>query len=258
MTSSPFPQHLSPTSIDRWRVCPRRFFYQDVQRLPFEESRTLEQTLGDVVHKVLESLFRIEPAKRNPEMLERLVEWNVLRFSTRAMLREDEKVRLGDEARRQLLEYVRSSDMEARPLKLEQPFRLRLSNGTTITTRVDRIDRGLSGLLEVTDYKTGRHQIDEQDLARETAAIVQLHAIGKASDQPVEKVTWRYLRSGDVVSWWPEAEDVDAATDRLIGVLRKMHRDLDYDPNPGPQCTYCPFRGICPTSPGESRIADAA
>jgi RecB family exonuclease len=239
-------------------VCPRRFFYQDVQRLPFEESRTLEQTLGDVVHKVLESLFRSEPAKRNPEMLERLVESNVLRFSTRAMLREDEKERLGDEARRQLVEYVRTADMEARPLKLEQPFRLRLSNGTTITARVDRIDRGPSGFLEVTDYKTGRHQIDEPDLARETAAIVQLHAVGKASDQPVERVTWRYLRSGDAVSWWPEAEDVDSATDRLIGVLRKMHADHDYDANHGPQCVYCPFKGICPASAGESRVAEAA
>jgi RecB family exonuclease len=248
MTSSHVPMQLSPTSIDRWRVCPRRFLYQDVQRLPVDDAKTFEQILGEVVHKVLETLFRLKPAKRDHDAIARLVDLAVLRFSTRGALAEGDRERLREEALHLVERFIESSGVDARvrPLKIEQAFQLRLKNKTTILTRVDRIDRAQSGLLEIIDYKTGRNQLDVRDLGYETAPIVQLHAVGKASDIPVEKVTWVYLRTGEHVVWWPEIEDVDTATDRLITVLQKIHQDEEFEPNVGAHCAYCPFSPICP------------
>ena len=252
MTTVPLPRELSPTSIDRWRVCPRRFLFQDVQKVPFKEAPTFEQILGNTLHRVLEALFRLEPTKRTQEVVKKLTDLNVARFSTRAALRDDDAERLRDEATGQLTQFTDSTDLTAVRLRLEYPFQLRLSNGTTIKTYVDRLDRAQSGMLEIIDYKTGRNELEDRDLGYETAPIVQLHAIGKASDEPVEKVTWHYLRSGNTVSWWPEADDVDAATDRLLDVLRRLHAEAEYEPNPGAQCAYCPFSAICPAWPGDA------
>jgi putative RecB family exonuclease len=254
------PRRLSPTSIDRWRQCPRRFLYQDVERRDFVDVKTYEQTLGEVVHKVLESLFRLEPYRRDEAAVAPLLDWAVLRFGTAAQLQQEQTEQLHAEASGLLLP-IHSAAVNARTLKVEQTFQLRLKNGTTIQTRVDRIDRAESGLLQVIDYKTGRVQVDERDLSSETAPIVQLLAVGKASDVPVEKVVWMYLRSGETISWWPEAEDVDAATDRLTRLLRELHAEHDYEPNPGGHCATCPFTQICPAfgnAGANAVIAEAA
>jgi putative RecB family exonuclease len=260
MNERVLPRRLSPTSIDRWRQCPRRFLYQDVERRDFVDVKTYEQTLGEVVHKVLESFFRLEPYRRDEAAVVRLLDWAVLRFGTAAQLQQEPTEQLREEAKALLLPF-HSPAVEPRTLKVEQTFQLRLKNGTTIQTRVDRIDRAESGLLQVVDYKTGRNQVDERDLGTETAPIVQLLAVGKASDAPVEKVVWMYLRSGEAISWWPEAEDVDAATDRLIRVLRELHAERDYEPNPGGHCATCPFTKICPAfgkAGTSAAIAEAA
>lgn len=246
---SRLPRSLSPTSIDRWRVCPRRFFYQDVERRQFEEVKTYEQTLGEVVHKALEGLYQLERDRRDEEAVERLLDWNVLRFSAVPALRKGNAERLREEARGLLRSFMHSRDAEGETLKVEKQFQLRLKNGIAIKTRVDRIDRAESGLLHVVDYKTGRVQIDEADLSREIAPIVQLLAVSKASDVPVEKVVWIYLRTGVAITWWPEADDVDWAVDRLIGVLRKMNADQEFEPNPGAHCAHCPFTALCPAWP---------
>jgi putative RecB family exonuclease len=247
---------LSPTSIDRYRACPRRFQLEDGLRLDVEQADTYEQVLGQAVHKVLEQLLRL-PTHSRDGSLSRLVDSAALRFAAANSYGEGMHEQLRAETAELVGNYVTAggAGSTARPLKTEQTFQLRLNNGTIIQTRVDRIDRNERGMLEVIDYKTGRNQLDARDLAYETAPIVQLHAVGKASDVPVERVTWVYLRSGEAVSWWPEAEDIDAATDRLIRVLKDIHRDAVFEPNPGPQCSWCPFKDICPGASGDSSQA---
>lgn len=253
MSTDGIPKHLSPTSIDRWRVCPRRFYFQDVKQLPVEEVYSYERTLGIVVHKALETLMRYQPSGRGDEAQARVVDWSLLRTcSTKAVDAEDLE-RLRTDGLRLVRRYFEEpSAQSAWPLKVETTFQLRLTNGTVIRTRVDRVDRNEHGLLEIIDYKTGRNSIDEHDLAYETAPIVQLLAVSKASEIQVEKVTWIYLRRGESVSWWPEEDDVEAATDRLLSLLRKLHREQDFEPNPGGHCVSCPFSGICPAWASES------
>lgn len=246
---------LSPTSIDRYRACPRRFQFQDVLGLEVATPDTYEQVLGQTVHKVLEQLLRL-PAHGRNESVTRLVDAAALRFAAANSYHDSAHEQLRAETGALVGKYTAdSAETSAQVLKTEQTFQLRLNNGTTIQTRVDRIDRNERGLLEVIDYKTGRNQLEGGDLAYETAPVVQLHAVGKASDAPVERVTWVYLRSGESVSWWPEAEDVDAATERLIRVLTEIHRDTIFQAHVGPQCGYCPFRHICPSSSAESDVA---
>jgi RecB family exonuclease len=247
MPADRFPWKLSPSSIDLWRQCPRRAYFQEVEQRPCDQvRRTFEQTLGEVVHDALEWLFRVEPALRSQDVLVERVGKSVPRLARRAELHEVDQKRLHDEALRQLLAFAESSDLTARPRKLEHQFQLRLTNGTIIKTRVDRVDRADSGVLEVIDYKSGRNQLEERELAYETAPIVELLAISTASNIPVERVTWHYLRSGDRIDWWPEDDDVEAATDRLLRLVDRIQRDTDYEPNPGPQCIYCPFSAVCP------------
>jgi putative RecB family exonuclease len=157
-----------------------------------------------------------------------------------------------EEALALLLGYLEAGALaDIKTLKVETTFQLRLGNGTQIQTRVDRIDAAESHQLHIIDYKTGRHQIYETDLSKEMPAVVQLLAVTEASEEPVERVSWVYLRSGETINWWPEAEDVEFAAERLKKVLRRMHVDQEFPPNAGPYCAGCPFRSLCPEGRSE-------
>jgi len=245
---------LSPTSIDRWRQCPRRFLYQDIERRPFEDTKTYEQTLGEVVHATLEWLVRaVDADKRDEPALIRSLDKSLSRLASTGQLSAADSSRMRAEALDMLLGYVRSgalSDVNA--LKVETTFQLRLRNGAAIHTRIDRVDTTESHQLHIVDYKSGRYQIEADELSKETPAIVQLLAVTEASDIPVERVSWVYLRTGETISWWPELQDVEFAAERLKKVLRRMHLDREYLPNAGPHCVGCPFRAVCPVSASAS------
>jgi hypothetical protein len=46
VTTFAIPRRLSPSSLDRYRCCPRRFLWQDIERRPFEQRPTPESLLG--------------------------------------------------------------------------------------------------------------------------------------------------------------------------------------------------------------------
>jgi hypothetical protein len=89
---------------------------------------------------------------------------------------------------------------------------------------------------------------------------VQLLAVGRATGVPVERVTYLYLRAGEgtrkgdnsasrageSITWWPEDEDVEAATARLLDTVRQIQSDRDFDPSPGGHCSWCPYKPECP------------
>jgi putative RecB family exonuclease len=228
-----------------------------------EQKQTYEQVLGSTVHAVLERLLKTKPESRTPEAIQITIESTVLRFGRKALFDQSTLEQLRSETDKLVLGYLATDGADAMPLALERMFELRLNDGTTIRTRVDRVDRrgaagdDVSPSYEIVDYKTGRNQLEPGDLARETAPIVQLHAVGGATDGPVERVTWLYLRSGESVTWWPEEEDVEAATSHLLDTIRQIQADCDFDPSPGGHCAWCPFKRDCPEWTG-SADAEAA
>ncbi len=53
----------SPSSINTYRQCPRKYYYQYVLRL--ETKQNVHQVRGNIAHSVLDSFFDIEPAELN-------------------------------------------------------------------------------------------------------------------------------------------------------------------------------------------------
>jgi RecB family exonuclease len=260
------PKRLSPSSIDLWRQCPRRFAFHeglieaDISRLA-QRQQTYEQVLGLAVHAALERLMKVTPERRTPEVIQQTIEWTAANAARKASLDARTLAHLRHEADELVLKYLVADGAGAMPVAVERNFELRLTDGTAIRTRVDRLDRRgdaddeVAVTYEIVDYKTGRVQIDSRGLALETAPIVQLHAVSRATSVPVERVTWLYLRSGESVTWWPEEEDVEAATERLLKTLSTMRADCNYEPSPGAHCAYCPFKTICPAN---EKTADAS
>ncbi len=154
---------LSPTSIDRFIACPRRFYYGDVLHLPRHEDDSTRY--GQRLHELLAGLHEIEAdfeserdadavAARCRETLRALL-FGEAADDRGAVLRFER-----EELARKLDEYVGLLASEA----AASPFRViarelvvsSTLDGLTIHGRVDRVDRLASGELVIRDYKAGR------------------------------------------------------------------------------------------------------
>ena len=54
---------LSPTSLDTWETCPKRFWFEKVEKAP-QGPPTLNMLAGTAVHRVIELLMFVPPAQR--------------------------------------------------------------------------------------------------------------------------------------------------------------------------------------------------
>lgn len=256
MSDLRIPRRLSPSSIDRFRECPRRFLWQDIERRGDDDpAASPELAVGKAVHKVLELVFRLQPGERTAANFERLLAAVWRRHWRPDLLGTAAEPHARDDARRLLENFGRCFAVsEVEPLKLEYWLRLKLpAVGLEVNTRVDRIDRGSTG-LRVIDYKTGRRQLETDELARDTAAMIHLLAISQLAHEPVERISHYYLRSGEEIYWEPEPEDHDAVVERVQKQLKQMLTEQQFEPQPGDGCRLCPFALQCDARPASLAI----
>lgn len=238
------PARLSPSALDRFRTCPRSFRLHDVDRSPRQERSNPSFVQGSAVHHALERFFGLPVEDRSTDSMHQALRWAWPQhrkpdsFSSR-----DQEADVGRGALAMLSEFVDNFETSATPVAREQWVSAHVA-GCDVYGKVDRVDRRGEG-LEVIDYKTGRHRLESEDLHQDSA--VQVYVLGTESrfGLPVERVRIIYLAHGDEVIWEPEREDVELITARLGELIGRLRAETEWEPNPGPQCKWCPVALSC-------------
>jgi RecB family exonuclease len=236
------PTRLSPSALDRYGVCPRQFQYVASGGDTSAGGSGAHLAQANAVHHALERFFGLPPEQRSAETIERCLRavWCDHRKRGTFASMEEEAL-LGTAAIAMLRRFTISFDVTATSLAREQWVSARLRDGFEVYGKVDRIDRSASGGLEVIDYKTGRRVLQEDELRRDLAAAV--YAIGAQArfNEAVDRIRFLYLDPGREVVWEPEAEDIEAAGQRLLALVAEIRRDEEFVPRPGPACGFCPY-----------------
>ena len=103
---------LSPSSINLYKQCPRKYFYQYILKLPTKPSIHLVR--GSAVHAALEKFFEINPENVNPENYEFEMKTMILDFFGKDwQSRKDELAKLDMNLHDQIFYYNESKKMLA-------------------------------------------------------------------------------------------------------------------------------------------------
>jgi CRISPR/Cas system-associated exonuclease Cas4 (RecB family) len=141
----------SPSALEDFLICPRRYFYARVLHL-YDVISSPRQALGQVVHAALHDLKVAGEAMVAPgELVDRHWPAGQQRFGTR--LREAAFRRLAEQA----VAQVAAFDAEhgaGEYVGGEVPFRWQIMPAVELRGTIDRIDRAADGLV-VLDYKLG-------------------------------------------------------------------------------------------------------
>lgn len=162
---------LSPSRINDFISCPRRFFYGSVLKLQRNDD---EATLpGTLLHAVLRRFHEVETDFRNIPNAHAAAP-RYLAALRRLIAEELDRASAGEPADSSLVQFLRRDletrmEMYAYDLATEaeaSPFQVlaceksvtSVIDGITLRGQVDRIDRRASGGLIIRDYKSGRRK----------------------------------------------------------------------------------------------------
>jgi DNA helicase-2/ATP-dependent DNA helicase PcrA len=231
---------LSASDIDTYRICPLKYKFARVFRIPQEP--TIHQRFGIVVHQVLE---RFHTSGGGP--LATLMELFEASWRRSGFGDSDDERQFRKRAVEALERYWRlDRESEAVPVWFERSFAFRLGPHL-LRGRVDRVDRRPDGSYELIDYKTGKAKTEDE--LREDVQL-SLYQMGARASWRLETSaqSYFYVLTGDKVPVEhsdEELERVKATVAEIAGGILKQ----DFEPTPSPDvCRLCDYRIICPAA----------
>lgn len=256
---------LSPSSIDLWRQCPRKFHAEKFEGRAGGTSEAA--VLGTFVHLVLERLMGLEPDARTVRSARRLTleawpefeqgsEWAEL--STIAVVDVTEFRRRAWASVCGLFQIEEPSDVEV--LATERFLEATLE-GVPVRGIVDRVDRDVFGDTVVTDYKTGKVPAPwfrESKYRQLNLYAALLEAVDGERPAEGRLLFTSFGESiGTTVTAESIAEAVEVASDAWREVAAAQASGV-WPANPGPLCGWCPFVGDCDEGLAEVRVRRAS
>jgi ATP-dependent exoDNAse (exonuclease V) beta subunit len=148
---------LSPSRLNDYLACPRKFFYTKVLGIDVEEADWDAANFGTLIHSLLESSLKVAKETGSYPIIDKVLEdfrreIDIIRFTSEA--RKEKYFKQGQEMIMSYYPYF-SQIPASRVADVEFSFYGVDVDGDLITGKIDRIEKNSDGTYELYDYKTG-------------------------------------------------------------------------------------------------------
>lgn len=256
---------LSPSRASDFAQCPLLYRLRTIDKL--HEAPQRATTLGTLVHAVLERLFDLEPAERNPAGAHGLLptEWKRLADKEPALgeLVADsaQAAQFFDDARARLGMYFTMENPErltpaGRELRLEAA----LEDGPAIRGVIDRLDVAPDGAMRIIDYKSGATPKAAYGQQAEFQMRFYAMLVEKSKGTRPSLMRLLYLRDGGVKELTPTDADLAAVEAQVRDTWSDIQRRSlagSFPARPSRLCSWCSFQSACPEFGGTLPELDA-
>jgi len=247
---------LSPSRLNDYLDCPRKFFYVKVLGIDVEEADWDAANYGSVIHELLENA--VKTAKQTGEYppFDKIMEnfakgLDSKRFTSEAMKEKFEK--LGAKTLESYYPYFSQIPVE-RIEDIEYSFSGITVDENPITGKIDRIEKNSDGTYELYDYKTGSPVSEKQvgPGGTKEGYYNQLcfykYAFEKLTGHKVSKTGLIYVENhAKNVYKTLTAEDVSHIEELIKDTFTKI-KNLEFTPtkdDPQGKCKYCAYKHLC-------------
>jgi DNA helicase II / ATP-dependent DNA helicase PcrA len=234
---------LSASDIETYRLCPLKYKFSRVLRIP--EEPTISQRFGLVVHQVLERFHATNetPSASLGHMMALFeAAWRRQGFSNRGA-----ELELRAKARSALRAYWEADKKRSsEPLWFERSFSFALGHHL-VRGRVDRVDRHPDGSFELIDYKTGVPKT-QRDLQNDIQ--LSLYQMGARDCWGVRTSAQSYYYVLDNEKVFVEHSDQELQrVKQTVKEIAESIQNQRFEPKPSHElCSACDFRLICPAA----------
>lgn len=248
------PNAYSFSRLKTFQQCPARYQMRYVRGLK-ERFRSIESYLGNIVHDVLEWLYRERDEGREPD-IDAALDWLARRWRE-TWSASIAVVRVGDDpssylrSGREMVQRFMSTTFardRSDTIALEQRLTAALEDGVIFTGFADRIGRTQGGRLFVIDYKTSKSEGDSSEFSEGLQAPLYAACTLQHWDEPVALAGYHYLRHG--TTRWLEVDNTRARAllERCLELVRITESASEFPARPGVLCAWCGFNDRCPAA----------
>jgi RecB family exonuclease len=239
---------LSFSRVDTYQLCPRKFRYAYVDRLPSVPSPHL--SFGSSIHAALEAFYdrKLPGCPTEEELLGFLFDgWETGGFQ--ALTREEqlEYYRHAQDVLRRF--HHRAAPTYRLPAATEAWFELPIGYEAVVVGSIDRVDVDDAGDLHVIDYKTNRKVKDRARVAGSLQLAIYALACRHLYGILPATVSLDFVVPGVVVTVGLEELDLDAARQAVLDTAAAVRAER-FEPTPNRLCDWCDYRDVCPAWAG--------
>ena len=247
---------FSPSKLDTYRECPRRYRYRYVDGL-HRRTETIETLVGTCVHKALEQLYAGLLHGREFSLEETLAvfdkEW-AAGWSDKVLNRHKEygpehHQAAGRDCVRSYYEAY-APFRQAVTLAVEKRLGFPLqADGETMRIEglVDRLAVTPRGVYEIHDYKTTARLPAQAELDEDWQLAIYDMAVRENWPEAREvELVWHFVRFGRSMSSRRTPQQLADLRRDLVSLIGRIKRDHEFLPRRSALCDWCEYRDICP------------
>jgi putative RecB family exonuclease len=244
---------LSPSALERYRLCPRlyRFLYVDgLWRMSRSSGR---QSFGTSVHAALREFYRLPVGRRSLRMLLELFRRLWVRDGYQGREQQQRERERGAEA---LRAWYGRTDTAVVPHATELGLQAAWGD-IVLKGRLDRLDPDPGGGpgLVVVDYKTGRRPVSQEAADADEALTIYAALVERRLGRPVTSMVLDYVVAGEQVVTERPPEVLRQRLDDVLATAATVRADQEFRPRTGPWCAGCDLLRRCPE--GQREVAGA-
>ncbi len=232
------PLTLSASAVEQYRNCPRQYYYQRVLKLPQGGEDTTYLTFHNTLQETV-AWLQAERAEGRTPTPEDINEKLRQAWHTRPNAPDNAHARVLQAKARGMLAAGHHNVGGATEEKRGVELTAQLAHGA-VQVRVDHAEETAEGQWRLTTYKAQR---GDSDHTNPRLALAR-HAARQQSDLPVQ-IVLGYLQDGEQREV-EEKKHLEPARVAKYDEALKGIREKRFAPNPGQECSRCPFFLICP------------
>ncbi len=247
---------LSPSRLNDYLACPRKFFYVKVLGIDVEEANWDYANFGSIIHKLLENAVKIAKQTGSYPEIEKIKHefqkgLDNSKFTSEVMKEKFEKS--GIEMLENYYPYFSSIPID-RVSEVEYTFDGVQVGDNFLTGKIDRIELNNDGTYELFDYKTG-HPVTSTKVAPNqdkenyfNQLCFYKYAFEKATGKKVSQVGLIYVENhAKNVYKILLSEDMKYIEDLIKSTYEKIH-NLEFSPikeDKNGECKNCAYKHLC-------------
>ena len=235
--------HISYSQIDTFDACPLKYKYRYILKIPAEPNHTL--SFGRTIHQTLHLFHAQEIAGQKPtqKQLLNLYQENFISEGYDSSEHKEARYKSGKAALKRY--YKLHKRLLGTPIMLEQSFRLRVDDKTTLIGKIDRIDLHNSKHV-IVDYKTGQPK-DQKKVDKDDQLTLYALAANEALGHSIQNMSLFFIEAKDkqLITTTRDDKSLNKAKNKLSEKVTKI-RNSKFKPTPGFVCGYCEYNQFCP------------
>ncbi len=247
---------LSPSRLNDYLACPRKFFYIKVLGIDVEEANWDHANFGSIIHKLLENSVKIAKQTGEYPEIEKIKKefydgLDNTRFTTAAMKEKFEKS--GIKMLENYYPYFSSIPVD-RIAEVEYTFDGVQVGENFVTGKIDRIEKNSDGTYELYDYKTGTPVSGTKVAPNQpkenyfNQLCFYKYAFEKATGKKVSQVGLIYVENHAKNVYKNLINEDMEYIENLINSTYEKIKNFEFEPikeDPNGECKNCAYKHLC-------------